>query len=261
MWVRYAATEWPRSKRCERGADLPSSVTDNLHAQTTASLSCVARDSLGPTRRVELPLDGLRDRYTTVVLRGQRVNLSSSRRSESNRPVPVWRTELSPGLTGLAVLRAKHLLLESPSALLLRSVTHRVHRVGFEPTCCPGKSRVQSSFATDASRATLTRGPCQDHLATHSSHPLESNQNLSGFSRARRPTTQEWVTSAAHLSDRAQRRSSSSFFSCQRAARAGRTSGLHAFAFSARAPRASMHSPLTRAHPSRFEIWIRDRES
>jgi hypothetical protein len=24
------------------------------------------------------------------------------------------------------------------------------------------------------------------------SHPLESNQNLSGFSRARRPTTQEW---------------------------------------------------------------------
>lgn len=31
------------------------------------------------------------------------------------------------------------------------------------------------------------------------SHPLESNQNLSGFSRARRPTTQEWVTSAARV--------------------------------------------------------------
>jgi hypothetical protein len=27
---------------------------------------------------------------------------------------------------------------------------------------------------------------------TPSSHPLESNQNLPGFSRARRPTTQEW---------------------------------------------------------------------
>jgi hypothetical protein len=40
-----------------------------------------------------------------------------------------------------------------------------------------------------------------------------------------------------------------------------RTSGLHAFAFAARAPRASMRSPLTRAHPSRFEIWIRDLES
>ena len=28
--------------------------------------------------------------------------------------------------------------------------------------------------------------------ATHTSHPLESNQNLPGFNRARRPTTQEW---------------------------------------------------------------------
>jgi hypothetical protein len=40
-----------------------------------------------------------------------------------------------------------------------------VHRVGFEPTCCPGKNRVQSSFATDASRAALTRDPCQRTIA------------------------------------------------------------------------------------------------
>ena len=49
---------------------MPSSITDNLRARTAASLSRVARDSLEPTRRVELPLDGLRDRYTAVVLRG-----------------------------------------------------------------------------------------------------------------------------------------------------------------------------------------------
>ena len=41
------------------------------------------------------------------------------------------------------------------------------------------------------------RGRIQLRPATRSSHPLESNQNLSGFSRARRPTTQEWETSVA----------------------------------------------------------------
>lgn len=56
------------------------------------------------------------------------------------------------------------------------------------------------------------------------SHPLESNQNLSGFSRARRPTTQEWdVTLRAPAGRRSvlswvpcQAPSSSSLFSCQR---------------------------------------------
>jgi hypothetical protein len=42
--------------------------------------------------------------------------------------------------------------LESPSARSLRSVTHHVDRVGFEPTFCLGKSQVQSGFATDPSR-------------------------------------------------------------------------------------------------------------
>jgi hypothetical protein len=89
------------------------------------------------------------------------------------------------------------------------------------------------------------------------SHPLESNQNLSGFSRARRPTTQEWDTSAAcadHLDGSRRphrdmrRRSSSSFFSCQRAVRrahlgpscvrfgGARTSGVDATASYAGAP-------------------------
>lgn len=36
--------------------------------------------------------------------------------------------------------------------------------------------------------ASITASRCR----CRSSHPLESNQNLSGFSRARRPTTQEW---------------------------------------------------------------------
>ena len=56
------------------------------------------------------------------------------------------------------------------------------------------------------------------------SHPLESNQNLSGFDRARRPTTQEWdVTLRAPAGRRSvlswvpcQAPSSSSLFSCQR---------------------------------------------
>ena len=57
-----------------------------------------------------------------------------------------------------------------------------VGRVGFEPTFFLGKNQVQSSFAIDPMRSLCRRT---------SSRPLESNQNLSGFSRARRPTTQE----------------------------------------------------------------------
>jgi hypothetical protein len=52
--------------------------------------------------------------------------------------------------------------------------------VGFEPTPVGLRNRCKIRFATDPW-----------------SHPLESNQNLSGFSRARRPTTQEWDVSAA----------------------------------------------------------------
>jgi hypothetical protein len=41
-------------------------------------------------------------------------------------------------------------------------------------------------------------------MRVHRSHPLESNQNLSGFSRARRPTRQEWdVTLRAPRADAA----------------------------------------------------------
>ena len=39
------------------------------------------------------------------------------------------------------------------------------------------------------------RGRVKLRPATQTSHPLESNQNLPGFNRARRPTTQEWDVS------------------------------------------------------------------
>jgi hypothetical protein len=75
-------------------------------------LRCHGSRRLEPTRRVELPLDGLRDRYTSVVLRGQAQHESCvwSRRPELNRPVSVWRTELSPRHTCLAVLCGQHLI-------------------------------------------------------------------------------------------------------------------------------------------------------
>ncbi len=64
-----------------------------------------------------------------------------------------------------------------------------------------------------------------NHLQLQESHPLESNQNLSGFSRARRPTTQEWDVASVRV-DRTLAKcgclpapSSSSLFDCQRSAR------------------------------------------
>ena len=112
-------------------------------------------------------------------------------------------------------------------------MTHRVGPVGFEPTSRRSKSPLQSSFATSPRHV--------------SSHPLESNQNLSGFSRARRPTTQEWDTSAAHVGSTRGARSSSSSSSIVRDRWDRRAQG---------APRALMHPPVTRAHLSRFEICI-----
>ena len=69
-------------------------------------------------------------------------------------------------------------------------------------------------------------------------HPLESNQNLPGFNRARRPTTQEWDTSAARMFEaHAQRRSSSSSSIVRELPLcARRTSGIDAFASFASAP-------------------------
>ncbi len=65
---------------------------------------------------------------------------------------------------------------------------------------------------------------CVCYRPKEQSHPLESNQNLSGFSRARRPTTQEWdVTLRGPVGRRSvlswvpcQAPSSSSLFDCQR---------------------------------------------
>jgi hypothetical protein len=86
---------------------------------------------------------------------------------------PVWGTGVSPQhFTCLAVsVETGFDRRWRPGA---RLDDLRVGRVGIEPTFRRIKSPVQS----------------QRLLPTRSSHPLESNQNLSVFSRARRPTTQ-----------------------------------------------------------------------
>lgn len=129
--------------------------------------------------------------------------------------------------------RASTGLFESPWApLWAASGDSLVGSVGVEPTSCPGKNRVQSSFAT---------GP------SHQSHPLELNQNLSVFSRARRPPTQERDTRAARvlwkhtcgLQDHHRHHLRLSESDARRAQGA---------------PRASARSLSGRAHLSRFEI-------
>jgi hypothetical protein len=188
-----------------------------------------------------------------------------SRRSESNRPVPVWRTELSPGLTGLAVPKGTW-FLESPSALLLRSVTHtcigsdsnrRVVRVraGCNPILLPmhlepgpsGSCRTRRSknCARSASMWVPPSGIEPEPLGLQPS--AQTNYARVGYER------RAFAVRAAQIII--------IFFDCQRAARAARTSSRKELAFAARAPRASVHPPLTRAHLSRFEISIRDQES
>ena len=72
------------------------------------------------------------------------------------------------------------------------------------------------------------RGRCKANVCYQpkSSHPLESNQNLSGFSQARRPTTQEWDVAVREILGTARTAlllwvpasapSSSSLFGCHR---------------------------------------------
>ncbi len=60
-----------------------------------------------------------------------------------------------------------------------------VGRVGIEPTSGRIKNPLQGQHLLPTPRT---------HVAVRlSSHPLESNQDLSGFSRARRPHAPEWV--------------------------------------------------------------------
>ena len=78
-WVR-ALTSVVIARREECSARLAFSAhrrhCAGCAATTFASVSILAalilQKHLEPTRRVELPLDGLRDRYTSVVLRGRR---------------------------------------------------------------------------------------------------------------------------------------------------------------------------------------------
>src|SRR5882672_1521868 len=60
--------------------------------------------------------------------------------------------------------------------------------IGLEPTHC----RLRVGCSTFELRRQCC-GEASCHMTPRAGcHPLESNQNLSGFNRARRPTTQEW---------------------------------------------------------------------
>ena len=118
--------------------------------------------TLGPTRRLELPSRGLRNRHTTVVLRGldlaRRIrcepggaNNGSARGGAGDRSrtdlgwcgaptchqdSPAWRCD---ALTYFANRRGR---------IAATSGDSLVGWVGFEPTCVRGKSPLQSDFAT-----------------------------------------------------------------------------------------------------------------
>ena len=100
-----------------------------------------------------------------------------SRWRESNPSMPVRRTGVSP----------QHFTCGGEGGLTCRSP--RAVGVRFP--------REQSHRGSGGNRTHVARfkRPVQNQhlLPTHSSHPLESNQDLSGFSRARRPHAQEWV--------------------------------------------------------------------
>lgn len=136
-----------------------------------------------------------------------------SRRPESNRRGPVWRTDLSPRHTCLAV------------AVVCATVT----------------------WVAEAPRH-------QAAVGVPSSHPLESNQDLPGFSRTPRPTRREWDLRAARID--AARQIICGLFGCQ-VARAGRTSGAGATALAAGTPLAWTRSRRSRTHPSRLPIFGR----
>lgn len=131
-----------------------------------------------PPRRVELPRDGLRDRYTTVVLRGHLLLVYSEQRWSrlwgSNPPRFVWRTDLSPEQPAWWCRAAP--IFEPTWATELRPLILRVGWVGFEPTSRLGKNQLQSYFATNPRRAS-SRGPGRIRTDVR----LGKNQLQSGF--------------------------------------------------------------------------------
>ena len=202
----FRPTTWARSKRVSAASALPSAhvhaarIAPTTFATSSSSLHERA-ETLEPSRRVELPPDGLRDRCTSVVLRGQ----LRSRRPELNRPLRCGALGCHPHFTCLVV---------SGSTVVLRSPSAHDGTSG-------DSSRGSGGNRTHVSERSKTRPLQPVLLPTRASHPLESNQNLSGFSRARRPTTQEWDTSAARMfgSTRAAQ-IIVILFGCQRAAQA-----------------------------------------
>lgn len=160
----------------------------------------------------------------------------SSRWGELNPPTPVWRTGVSPQhFTCLAV---SHGDLGLWIAVGARSAFDNpyVGREGIEPSSRRIKSPLQSQRLLPTHRL-------------HSFHPLELNQNLSGFSRARRPLRQGGMCAPRASSEARTTRGaflrvparapSSSLFDCQRwfgPRCAGRTSGREPLANLASAP-------------------------
>lgn len=119
--------------------------------------------------------------------------------------------------------------------------------LGVEPAWAPGaRPLILRGSGGNRTHVSRCKKPVHNHSATNPprSHPLESNQNLSGFSRARRPTTLGRDVCAARFVVARRgfrcpcRGTHHSLFGCQRcaAARTGRTSGLDASADSASAP-------------------------
>ena len=228
-----------------------------------------------PTRRVELPLDGLRDRYTTVVLRGQnragdrsRTDLSLCGAQSCHLDAPAWRCRRSRHLGSRITVGATAAFGDSSRAS---------GRIRTDVVAGPGDrwlraegAPLQSDFATDASRAGKHPARAGHWIRQRSSPTLWNRTRTSRASAERADRLRKSGLRAPHvvtsrdclaIHPSVRRRSSSSFFGCQRSRCAGRTSGLAANAFAARAPRASVHTPLTRAHLSRFVIWIRYIES
>jgi hypothetical protein len=122
-----------------------------------------------------------------------------SRWRESNPAIPVWRTGVSPQHFTCGGGGRVHLSSLERVRRTSRASARFVGGVGIEPTSrglrnrCKGQHLLPTLKATENRKRTRKQSVPTENRA---SHPLESNQNLLGFSQARRPTTQEWGESA-----------------------------------------------------------------
>ena len=223
----------------------------SIELQTASSLYCVSCHSndyalpsqccahrqtgacaLEPPRRVELPPDGLRDRYTAVVLRGQnragdrsRTDLSLCGAQSCHLDSPAWRCRVWQHLVSRITVGATAAFGDSSRA------SGRIRTdvlSGQEPGAIPFCYRSISSRDHPA-RAGRSSGNVVVPPSGIEPEPLglqpSAQTNYARVGYERRPCLEH-----------GRRRSSSSFFDCQRAGRAGRTSGTGALASYASAP-------------------------